>query len=226
MFSETSQPGLRIPIETGPGNGVELDTFRRTEMIQKILLPKLGQTMEEATVERWLKDEGEEVRRGEVILEITTDKATLEVESYADGVLRKILAPDGTVVAVNEPIGVLADADEEIPAELLSYVPRGPEERPARASRPLPAAAAAETPLPRPLPLAERAEEAPVPYLVPATTAERPVASPRARRAAQENLVPLGRLKGSGPGGRIVEKDVLELAGELDGLDAAPAARA
>ena len=110
---------------------------RRIEMIQKILLPKLGQTMEEATVERWLKEEGEEVKRGEVILEITTDKATLEVESYAEGVLRKILARDGTVVAVNEPVGIVAGADEEIPQELLDYCPRAKpkKERPAATAR-------------------------------------------------------------------------------------------
>ncbi len=195
-------------------------------MIQKILLPKLGQTMEEATVERWLKSEGEEVKRGDVILEITTDKATLEVESYAEGVLRKILAKDGTVVAVNEPVGIVAGADEQIPAELLNYVPRGPEEKrkPARAPQPAPRAAA-EAPPPRPLPAAEHAEE-PVPYVVPATAAAKPVASPRAKRAAREGFVPLRVLSGSGPGGRIVEEDVIELASDLDRLDVTPAARA
>ena len=88
-------------------------------MIEKVFLPKLGETMQEATIERWLKKEGDTVKRGDVLLEITTDKATLEVEAYAGGVLRKIIAPEGQVVPVNEVIALVGALDEPIPEEFI-----------------------------------------------------------------------------------------------------------
>jgi pyruvate/2-oxoglutarate dehydrogenase complex dihydrolipoamide acyltransferase (E2) component len=88
-------------------------------MIKEIIIPKLGQTIKEATIEKWLKREGDKVARGEVLLEITTDKAALEVESQHDGYLRKILAKEGSKVAVLTVIGFVADnMDEETPQNI------------------------------------------------------------------------------------------------------------
>ncbi len=85
-------------------------------MIKEIMMPRLGQTVEEATVEKWHKKEGDKVAKGDVLLEIMTDKAALEVESFHDGILRKILAKEGTTVPVLSIIGYIADRmDEEIP---------------------------------------------------------------------------------------------------------------
>lgn len=85
-------------------------------MVKEIIIPKLGQTIKEVTIEKWLKREGDKVARGEVLLEITTDKAALEIESQYDGFLRKILVKEGDKVAVLTVIGFIADSmDEETP---------------------------------------------------------------------------------------------------------------
>ncbi len=88
-------------------------------MIREIIIPKLGQTIKEATIEKWLKKEGDKVSKGEVLLEITTDKAALEIESQYDGLLRKILIKEGEKVAVLTVIGFIADGmGEEIPQDI------------------------------------------------------------------------------------------------------------
>jgi pyruvate/2-oxoglutarate dehydrogenase complex dihydrolipoamide acyltransferase (E2) component len=85
-------------------------------MVKEIIMPRLGQTVEEAIIEKWHKKEGDKVTKGEVLLEIMTDKAALEVESFYDGILRKILAKEGDTVPVLGVIGYIADSmDEEIP---------------------------------------------------------------------------------------------------------------
>ncbi|MGD2174962.1 MAG: dihydrolipoamide acetyltransferase family protein [Candidatus Brocadiaceae bacterium] len=173
-------------------------------MLQRVFLPQLGQTMEEGTIERWHKQEGDAVEKGEVLYELTTDKATLEVESFASGVLRKVLVPEGQTVAVNELIAVIGDPDEEIPEELL----RRPEEAPG----------AVEAPEVEPgAPVRATAEVA--------APAGKPIASPRARKIAREQKVPLEAVQGTGPGGRIIERDVLAYAEQTRGLRFTPAAR-
>ncbi len=85
-------------------------------MVREIIMPKLGQTIKEATIEKWRKREGDKVTKGDVLLEITTDKAALEIESQYDGFLRKILAKEGDKVAVLTVIGFIVDSmNEEIP---------------------------------------------------------------------------------------------------------------
>ncbi len=84
-------------------------------MVTEVIMPKLGQTMEEGKVERWLKKEGDRVERGDILLEITTDKATLEVESYGRGILRKIIVKEGETVPVTQIIALIAEPDEELP---------------------------------------------------------------------------------------------------------------
>jgi pyruvate dehydrogenase E2 component (dihydrolipoamide acetyltransferase) len=203
-------------------------------MIQKILLPKLGQTMEGATIARWHKAEGDEVRKGDVLCEITTDKATLEVESFGAGTLRRINAPEGAEVAVNEQIGVLAGQDEDVPADVLAYVPRPPaaQEAPAaKAAAPVAGPAAAK-PSRTAAPAASPAGAGPVfaaaaapPYEVPAAplAGSRLMVTPRARKVARERNVGWRFLVGSGPSGRIRERDVLAYEAEVRPI-ATPAA--
>src|SRR3972149_4826488 len=102
-------------------------------MLTDIIMPKLGETMEEGTIARWVKKEGEEVKKGDILLEITTDKATLEVESYGSGILKKILVPEGQTVPINTVIAVLGEPDDEIPPELLKEISEKVEEKPAEA---------------------------------------------------------------------------------------------
>jgi len=96
-------------------------------MATNILMPALSPTMTEGTLARWLKKEGEAIKAGDVIAEIETDKATMEVEAVDEGVLGRILVADGTAgVKVNEPIGVLVEAGEAVPAAAPAAVPAPP----------------------------------------------------------------------------------------------------
>ena len=172
-------------------------------MIQKVTLPKLGETVEVSTIERWVKQEGDPVAPGDILCEITTDKATLEVESYYRGTLLKILVQPGTERPVGSVIAVVGDPGEAIPAEVLGAAgaAAGPAAKPKAAEAPAEAAAAAPA----------------------APTPGRLVASPRARRRARELGLDLAAVAGSGPGGRIVEADV---AAAPAAPPAAPAVRA
>jgi len=196
-------------------------------MIQKVTMPKLGQTMEKGVIEKWIKNEGDEVKKGDILLEITTDKATLEVESYAAGTLLKIVAHEGDEVPVNQLIAVVGDPGEEIPEELLKAPPPpppAPEKVEAKAAAPAaaPSRAPALSPVAAPAATATAVAPAPEPVAAP----KRLFVSPRARRLAQGELVPVKCLKGSGPGGRIVEADVKAYLEEVSSLKVTPAARA
>jgi pyruvate dehydrogenase E2 component (dihydrolipoamide acetyltransferase) len=161
-------------------------------MATNILMPALSPTMTEGTLSRWLKKEGEKVRAGDVIAEIETDKATMEVEAVDEGVLGKILVADGTEgVKVNEPIAILVEQGEAVPAS-------GPAPKPA---------VAAPTP-PAPAARAERPQPAPPPGNGHDADGERIFASPLARRMAKQAGLDLAALKGSGPNGRIVKADI------------------
>ena len=160
-------------------------------MPTNILMPALSPTMTEGTLARWLKKEGDAIRAGDVIAEIETDKATMEVEAVDEGVLGRILVADGTEhVKVNDPIAVLVAPGEAVPAGAA----------PAKAA---PAAAPAASPPP---PAAMR-NTAPTPANG-HDGGERVFASPLARRMALQAGLDLGGVTGSGPGGRIVKGDV------------------
>ena len=186
-------------------------------MATAILMPALSPTMTEGKLAQWLKAEGDVVAAGDVLAEIETDKATMEVEAVDEGVLAKIVVPGGTEgVAVNAVIAVLADEGEDaagVDVDALSTMPSpapiaalsaAPSAAPASASEPTPAPApapapvAAPTPAPSPLPT-------PAPTPAPAT---RVFASPLARRLAGDAGIDLTAVAGSGPRGRIVKKDV------------------
>ncbi len=178
-------------------------------MATNILMPALSPTMTEGTLARWLKKEGDEIKAGDVIAEIETDKATMEVEAVDEGVLGKILVEDGVEnVKVNAPIAVLVEPGEAVPN--LSSGTAKPE---TAAAKPMP-----EAPAPAPPSTA-----APTPKSVETDqTAARPVtaanghapanqrifASPLARRMAMQAGIDLSGLKGSGPNGRIVRADI------------------
>ncbi len=162
-------------------------------MATNILMPALSPTMTEGTLARWLKKEGDSIRAGDVIAEIETDKATMEVEAVDEGVLGKILVADGTeAVKVNEAIAVLVAPGEAVPGGAAPAKPV--------AAMPAPAAPAA-VPI---APMALLAAAQPAGH----DAAARVFASPLARRMALQAGLDLGGVSGSGPGGRIVKADV------------------
>ena len=161
-----------------------------------ILMPALSPTMTEGTLARWLKKQGESVKAGDVIAEIETDKATMEVEAVDEGVLGKILVADGTEgVKVNAPIAILVQEGEAVPESA--------------AASPTPAPAAA--PAPEAAKVAEQDAQAPKAGASVSNghdKGERIFASPLAKRIAKETGVELKGINGSGPNGRIVRADV------------------
>ncbi|UCD53351.1 MAG: 2-oxo acid dehydrogenase subunit E2 [Phycisphaerales bacterium] len=164
-------------------------------MAKEIKLPQLGQTMEEGTIVNCLVKVGDEVKRGDVIFEVETDKATLEMESPADGVVKHILAQIDQTLLVGAPMMVLGDKDEEVPQSFVDALTGG-------ASTP---AAAPEAP----------AVAAPVETVAepePARPTGRIMASPRAKRLAAEMGVDLTRVRGTGPAGKITEVDIRKAA--------------
>jgi len=173
-------------------------------MAIQILMPALSPTMTEGTLATWIKQEGEKVAPGDVIAEIETDKATMEVEAVDEGTLGKILIQAGTEgVAVNTPIAVLLEDGEDSSAiDAAVGGTGGGGEAPAQVEP------KAEVP-PQEAPKAAEAP-APSPALAPAVAQDgaRVFASPLARRLAAEAGLDLSRISGSGPNGRIVKKDV------------------
>ena len=193
-------------------------------MITKVLMPKLSDAMETGKVIKWLKKEGDAVKGGDVIAEIETDKANVEIEAFGGGVLRKIMVGEGGQVPVGDMIGVIAD-----PADDIGSVATAPSPRPAAAA-PAPSAAPS-TARPDPLPAMESYKSAPATNeVVPMSAAPaqtpgrdgRVKASPLARKVAAQSGVDLRLLQGTGPGGRIVRRDV-ETAAAAPRPAAAPA---
>ena len=177
-----------------------------------ILMPALSPTMEKGNLAKWLKKEGDKVKSGDVIAEIETDKATMEVEAVDEGTIAKILVPEGTQdVAVNDVIAVLAGDGEDVKAAGAgaSSAPKAEKAE----SKP---AAAAEAPAPaKSAPTATEAAPAPkAPAPAAAAPAQqtnghaRTFSSPLARRLAKEAGIELGRINGSGPHGRVIARDV------------------
>jgi pyruvate dehydrogenase E2 component (dihydrolipoyllysine-residue acetyltransferase) len=159
-------------------------------MAETITMPKLGFDMAEGTLVRWVKNEGENINKGDVLAEIETDKATVEVESSASGVVRKLLVDQGAVVPIGAPIAIVGAADEKIDAPAEGGKPKAGDAPSASETRQAP---------PKTAPAAQAA----------APVAAGPVrASPLAKKLARESRVDLGRVQGSGPGGRIVRKDI------------------
>jgi pyruvate dehydrogenase E2 component (dihydrolipoamide acetyltransferase) len=179
-------------------------------MATNILMPALSPTMTEGTLTRWLKREGEQIRAGDVIAEIETDKATMEVEAVDEGVLGRILVADGTEgVKVNDPIGVLVEEGEEVPEGAVSggAAPAAPKAEAGETGAP---AAVPEKQPERPAPRPAQAQPQPAAKKGNghAEGEERIFASPLARRMAKQAGIDLAALRGSGPNGRIVKVDI------------------
>jgi pyruvate dehydrogenase E2 component (dihydrolipoamide acetyltransferase) len=176
-------------------------------MATNILMPALSPTMTEGTLARWLKKEGDQIKAGDIIAEIETDKATMEVEAVDEGILGKILVPDGTAsVKVNDVIAVLVEPGEKAdaaPAAKLAPAAATPKTEPAPAA-PAPAAAPAAAP----------------------SSGGRSIASPLAKRMAQQAGLDLAAVAGSGPNGRIVKADIEAALAKGPAPKAAPAAAA
>jgi len=188
-------------------------------MSEELTMPRLSDTMEQGTIGRWLKREGESFHEGDVIAEIETDKATMDFQAYEDGTMLRILVGDGESAALGAPIAIIGAEGEEVPADAPAAASANGDGRDNGAADPAPAAE----------PEAEAKEQAPVAT----ATEEAPSdggglrASPIARRMADAGGLDLRTLagKGTGPDGRIVKADVEKaLAGGVKPAPAAPAA--
>ena len=201
-------------------------------MIQAIVMPKFGQTVEESSIQQWLKQEGDSVSNGEILFEIETDKAVLEVPSFSEGTLLKILVPEGSTVPVLTTVAYVGDPGEKIPepeapppaarqgrevATAESSAAAAPRSKPQAARR------AARLPAERTHSAREEPTAAPAPEPGPA----RFKISPRAAKLARQSAIDPTPIQGTGPGGRVVEKDVtayLEASG-YSRIRIAPAAK-
>jgi len=218
--------------------------------VSKVVLAKLSPTMEEGTIVKWTKKEGDAVKQGDVLAEIETDKANMEMEALGSGVLRQILVPAGGKAPIGALIGVIAEPNEDIEpliakesAKAGAAAPPAPPPAPAApapdpaqaaadasakaapADQPASAAAAEKTP-PVPPPPAARPAPAPAPAPVAASAGSsgdggRVKASPLARSMAAHQNIDLSSVAGSGPGGRIIKRDIESWSGPRAG--AAPA---
>jgi pyruvate dehydrogenase E2 component (dihydrolipoamide acetyltransferase) len=188
----------------------------------ELKMPALSPTMEEGTLAKWLVKEGDEVKSGDILAEIETDKATMEFEAVDEGTVAKILVPEGTDgVKVGAPIAILAGEGEKMDA---AAAPKADTAVPAP-PKPAPEPKADATPKSAPPPEAavETPAAPPQAAAAPREEGERIKASPLARRLAQAQNINLATIQGSGPGGRIVRADLGQAAG---GVAAAPVAAA
>jgi pyruvate dehydrogenase E2 component (dihydrolipoamide acetyltransferase) len=179
-------------------------------MATYIEMPKLSDTMTEGTLVKWRKNEGDSVEVGDVLAEVETDKATMEMEAFDDGILHQHLIPAGTKVTIGSRIGLLLANGEKPPAAGSEPAPAAPvaAKAPAEKAPAAPAAASASAPAPA---AAKRA------------SGERVRVSPLARKLAQEKGIDLETLAGSGPGGRIVAADIGKAQPGAAARSAAPA---
>ncbi|MDQ3474325.1 MAG: pyruvate dehydrogenase complex dihydrolipoamide acetyltransferase [Acidobacteriota bacterium] len=185
-------------------------------MATQVIMPKLSPTMEDGQLSRWLKKEGDKVSMGEPLAEIDTDKATMEMQALANGVLRKIIIKEGESAPLGQLIAIIGEPDEDISAMLASSgsgaAPKAAAPQPEakqQLAAPVPAAEPSSAPKPAGTPAKPGASDgngsAPAP---PAASSQRLIVSPLAARMAAEAGVDLRSLTGSGPGGRIVKRDI------------------
>ncbi len=161
-------------------------------MAKEVRLPQLGQTMEEGTIISCMVKVGDEVRKGDCVFEIETDKATLEMESPTDGFVKYILAEIDETLPVGAPILILGDKDEEVPQSFADSLKASAPAAPAAEAAPATPAAKLE--------------------LQPTETAAKPIASPRVKKLAKDLGVDLTAVTGTGPAGKITEQDIKEAA--------------
>lgn len=178
--------------------------------MHELKLPVLGQSVEEATIVTWLKQEGDAIREGDAIYTVQTDKAEIEVESTASGVLRKILVEPGVEVPVLTVVALVGDASEALPADL----PKAGATKSAASSTP---ASTNTTTAPSPTSNA--------PAVAAVVAASGAAVSPRAKKLAEEHHVLAEGLAGTGPGGRVLSDDVQAYLDQLDATKITPVAK-
>jgi pyruvate dehydrogenase E2 component (dihydrolipoamide acetyltransferase) len=162
--------------------------------MKTVEMPKMGDTMEEGKILRWIKQEGEEVKKGESLAEVETDKVNIEIEAFASGVLRKILVAEGESAPIGASIAYIGASDEPLPSESKATKDTGKKATAkATANTSAPSAMTSSTPVLAP-PVAE--------------TTGRVFISPLARRFAEEHHVDYRQIHGTGPNGRIIKMDV------------------
>src|SRR5215218_6834359 len=183
-------------------------------MATKVIMPKLSPTMEEGQISRWLKKEGDKVSMGEPLAEIDTDKATMEMQALGNGVLRKILINEGQSAPLGQTIAVIGEPDEDI-TSLLSEAPAKPQQQEQKKEEPpqpqpqaKAAAAASSAPAPAPRVVENGRQPQAAAPADSASDSGRMIVSPLAARMAAEAGIDLRSLQGSGPGGRIIKKDI------------------
>jgi len=179
-------------------------------MATELKMPQMGYDMEEGTVVRWLKEEGSTVTRNEAVAEIETDKAVVEFESDSEGVLLKIVAPEGTTVPVGQTIAVVGNAGEEVDGVSDTLIEQTTATKDSEAEDSDPANAD------EPKAFHETAEVTSGP------PRGRILATPIARRIAEERGISLANVSGSGPGGRITKKDLEEYEPDLSSQSTIP----
>jgi pyruvate dehydrogenase E2 component (dihydrolipoamide acetyltransferase) len=198
-------------------------------MATKVIMPKLSPTMEEGQISRWLKKEGDKVSMGEPLAEIDTDKATMEMQALANGVLRKILINEGQSAPLGQTIAVIGEPNEDIAsllAEAPAAVPKQEQPKqeqvqeqaapPPQPQQPAQAKAAAASAQPAAAVDGRQPEAT-------ASDSGRMIVSPLAARMAAEAGIDLRSLQGSGPGGRIVKKDIEAAINQPQAASAQPA---
>lgn len=178
--------------------------------MEEVKLPILGQSVEEAQIVDWLKQEGDAVQAGEPLLTVQTDKAEIEVEAPVSGVLRKILVPAGVDAPVLSVIALIGAQDEPLPALAGSGIP---------------APSAVQVPVAAPSAVAPSVPAAPSGPAVKTPGPKGAGVSPRARKRAQELHIDPAHLGGSGAGGRVIESDVQAYAAQLEAAHMTPTAR-
>ncbi len=184
----------------------------------KVIMPKLGMTMEKGIVERWLKKEGDYVKKGESLLEIMTDKVTIEVESYHTGYLKKILAEEGEEIPVTEVIAYIGEEDEKIPEEIvrkkIAPLEVSKEEKVKvkvgeKEKIPIKKIIEYEKEREREIRKGKEKEEE-----ITKVKRKKILASPLAKKLAKEMSIDLSKIYGTGPKGRIVKADIIRAAEE------------
>src|SRR2546425_4668251 len=199
--------------------------------VTKVVMPKLSDAMESGKIIKWLKKEGDRIQGGDILAEVETDKADVEMEAFGAGVLRKILVPAGETAAIGALIGVIAEPGDDIATLVASApapVPALAGAASATAPAPRPAAAPPSAP---PTPVARPAAVVGAPAAVPAGLGQgfqsgRVKASPLAKKIAAQTGVDLRLIQGSGPGGRIIRRDVEAAGSGVTSAIAMPAAAA
>ncbi len=187
--------------------------------MQTVVMPKMGDTMEEGKILRWIKHEGDTVQKGDALAEIETDKVNIEAEAFAAGVLRKIIAQEGESIPIGQPIALIGKADEPLPDDAASPAKTASKQAQANGATATPATSSVSTAV---------AEPPAAPETVSAGQAGqnggRIFISPLARHIAAEHNLDISRIAGTGPGGRIVRDDVQAYLASPQAATATPAA--